>query len=106
MNPEQENPLPPGNVEIQLDDATAQGTYANLAILNHSPSEFILDFVFLQPAAPKGKVNARIILSPDHAKRFLAALQDNVQKYEARFGAIPLKGDLMPPPFTPPEKFG
>lgn len=103
MNPEKsENP----NIEIQLDDATAQGHYANLAILNHSPSEFILDFVFLQPTVPKGKVNARVILAPDHAKRLLGALADNIQKYESRFGEIKIKGELGPPPFQAPEKFG
>lgn len=101
-----ENPAPANNIEIQLDEATAQGCYCNLAILNHTPSEFILDFVFLPPATPKGKVNARIILAPDHAKRLLLALQDNVRKYESRLGEIRLHGELGAPPFTPPEKFG
>ncbi|MBN8215164.1 MAG: DUF3467 domain-containing protein [Spirochaetes bacterium] len=101
-----ENPLPPSNLEIQIDEATAQGSYCNLAILNHTPSEFVLDFAYLQPSAPKGKVNARIILAPDHAKRLLLALEDNVRKYETRHGAIRLHGELGGAPFTPPEKFG
>jgi hypothetical protein len=75
-------------VQVEIDDATAQGMYANLAMIGHSDNEFVLDFIFLQPQTPKAKVRSRIITSPAHAKRLLAALQDNIARYEARFGAI------------------
>lgn len=75
-------------IKIEIDEETAEGRYTNLAFLSHSETEFILDFAFVQPHAPKTKVLSRIITSPAHAKRFLAALADNIAKYEARFGAI------------------
>jgi hypothetical protein len=75
-------------IQIEIDDATAQGAYANLAMIGHAEGEFIIDFIFLQPQAPKAKVRSRVITSPAHAKRFLAALQDNIAKYEAHFGPI------------------
>lgn len=75
-------------LQIEIDDATARGIYTNLALLTHSETEILIDFLFLQPQTPKSKVLSRIITSPVHAKRFLAALQDNIAKYEARFGTI------------------
>jgi len=75
-------------IQIQLDDITAQGIYSNLAFVNHSETEFTIDFVYLQPQEPKGKVRARIITSPLHMKRFLLAIQENVRKYEEKFGEI------------------
>ena len=81
-------------LQIEIDDQTAQGLYCNLAFLTHSEQEFIMDFMFLSPQQPKAKVRSRIITSPKHAKRFLMALKDNIQKYEARFGAIP--ADITP----------
>ena len=75
-------------VQIEIDDVTAQGLYSNLAFITHSEQEFIMDFLFLSPQQPKAKVRSRIITSPKHAKRFLAALIDNVKKYESRYGAI------------------
>lgn len=75
-------------VQIQVDDETGHGIYANFAIINHSETEFVLDFVFLQPHAPKAKVRARIVSSPKHTKRFAKALLENIAKYEARFGPI------------------
>jgi hypothetical protein len=83
-------------LSIEIDDVTAQGMYCNLAFITHSEQEFILDFMFLSPQQPKAKVRSRIITSPKHAKRFLSALMDNIQKYESRFGAI--KVDTTPPP--------
>src|SRR5438876_274332 len=77
-------PLP-----IEIDDQTARGIYANLAVITHNETEFVLDFMFLQPQNPRAKVLARLISSPVHAKRFLWALKDNIDKFEARFGAIP-----------------
>ena len=75
-------------VAIQLDDDIAQGIYTNLMLINHSENEFVMDFVFLQPQAPKAKVRTRLITSPRHTKRLLQALQENVAKYEQKFGII------------------
>jgi len=76
-------------LEIQMDDNTAQGIYTNLAGITHSETEFIFDFLFIQPNQPKAKLRARIISSPIHTKRFLMALMENIRKYEERFGKIP-----------------
>lgn len=78
----------PAPLQIEIDDATARGTYTNLALITHTETEFVLDFLFVQPQAPKAKVLARVVSSPVHAKRFLWALKDNLEKYEARFGPI------------------
>ena len=75
-------------LEIQVDEDVAQGIYANLAVVNHSDAEFTLDFIFVQPQAPRAKVRSRVISSPKHIKRLLLALEENVKKYEQRFGAI------------------
>jgi hypothetical protein len=75
-------------LEIQLDEDIAQGAYANLAVVNHNEAEFVVDFVFVQPQTPRAKVRSRIILSPQHAKRFAAALNDNISRYEQGFGEI------------------
>lgn len=91
MNP---NNGTPTNIEIQLGDDCAQGVYSNLAIINHSSSDIIVDYVFLQPNAPKGKVMSRVIMSAENAKRFALALQDNIQKYESKFGEIVLHQNI------------
>jgi hypothetical protein len=75
-------------IAIDLDEVTAQGAYCNLVLINHSDSEFVMDFAFLQPAAPRARVRARIVCSPRHAKRLLRALEANVQRFEERFGRI------------------
>ena len=75
-------------IEIQLDEEIAQGMYSNLAVVNHSDAEFCLDFIFVQPQAPRAKVRARIVTSPKHAKRLLGALHDNVRNYEKVHGPI------------------
>lgn len=75
-------------LQIQLDEEIAQGSYVNLAMVNHSETEFIIDFIFVQPQQPRAKVRARIISSPKHTKRLLNALQENVAKFEQRFGTI------------------
>lgn len=75
-------------LEIQLDEDIAQGAYANLAVVNHNEAEFVVDFIFVQPQAPRAKVRSRIVLSPQHAKRFAAALQENIGRYEQKFGEI------------------
>lgn len=75
-------------INIELPEDIAEGTYSNLAIISHSHSEFVVDFVRLVPNVPKAKVKSRIILTPDHAKRLMRALADNIKRYEAQFGAI------------------
>lgn len=80
---------PDVKVEIHLDEETAQGVYANLAVVNHSDAEFTIDFIFVQPQVPKAKVRSRIITSPKHLKRLIAALQENLQSYENAFGPLP-----------------
>lgn len=75
-------------LEIQLDEEVAQGTYVNLAVVNHSETEFVVDLIFVQPQAPRAKVRSRVILAPQHAKRLLGALQENIARYEKNFGSI------------------
>lgn len=75
-------------LEIELSEQEASGTYSNLVMISHSPSEFVLDFICMMPGLPKAKVIKRVIVTPDHAKRLIKALQDNVVKYESAFGAI------------------
>jgi hypothetical protein len=75
-------------LNIELTEEVADGIYSNLAIITHSTSEFVIDYVKVMPGVPKAKVKARILLTPQHAKRLLAALQDNIQKYEQVHGTI------------------
>lgn len=75
-------------LQVEIDELVARGLYTNLALITHSETEFLLDFLFLQPQTPKTKVLTRLITSPVHAKRLLWALKDNVEKYEARHGEI------------------
>ena len=87
-------------INIELTDEVAEGIYSNLAIITHSPSEFIIDFVKMMPGSPKAKVKSRIILTPQHAKRLYKALAENLNKYESTFGSIKDAGSDMMPPFT------
>ncbi|MFT5229986.1 MAG: hypothetical protein ACI825_001370 [Planctomycetota bacterium] len=77
-----------GQLNIELDADVAQGIYSNLAIINHSQSEFVVDFVSIMPGVPKSKVKSRIVLTPQHAKRFLKALHENVSRFEKQHGVI------------------
>ena len=79
-------------IQIQLDDDVAQGMYVNLALVNHTETEFTIDVMYMQPQQPKAKVRARIISSPMHTKRLMLALQENIRRFEERFGAIELSG--------------
>lgn len=88
-------------LNIELAEDVAEGTYSNLAIITHSNTEFVLDFIRVMPGIPKAKVKSRIILTPEHAKRLLHALEDNVAKYESANGKIDAKDE---PPF--PMNFG
>ena len=87
-------------VQIELKEDIAQGTYANLAVITHSSSEFIVDFVRVMPGMPKAGVKSRIVLAPEHAKRLLRALEENIGKYERTFGAIRLLDEQSIPPMT------
>ncbi len=84
--------IPPQTIQLQIeiDPATANGVFVNMALVNHTETEFTLDLVYVQPQAPKATVRARAITTPKHMKRLLHALQDNVGKWEARFGTIEL----------------
>lgn len=88
-------------INIELPEEIAEGIYSNLAIISHSNSEFVLDFIRMMPQLPKAKVKARIVLTPQHAKRLLFALSDNVKKFEAQFGSIV----EMDAPTFPPMNF-
>ncbi len=79
-------------IQIQLDDDVAQGMYVNLALVNHTETEFTVDLMYLQPQQPKAKVRSRIISSPKHTKRLMLALQENIRRYEERFGTIEITG--------------
>lgn len=83
-----ENQKNANQLNIELTDEIADGTYSNLAIITHSNSEFVVDFVKVMPGVPKAKVKSRIVLTPQHAKRLMAALQDNIGKYESLHGKI------------------
>ena len=82
-----------GQLSIELDDKVAKGVYSNLAIINHSSTEFVVDFVSVMPGMPKGKVRSRIILTPEHAKRLLIALDENIHKFENAYGNITNKDE-------------
>jgi hypothetical protein len=75
-------------INIEIDEKTADGVYSNLAIINHSASEFIVDFVSIMPGSPKARVKSRVILTPQHTKRLLKALAENVQRFENTHGEI------------------
>jgi hypothetical protein len=89
-------------INIELTEEVAEGIYSNLAMIAHSNSEFVIDFIRLMPGVPKAKVKSRIVITPEHAKRFLVALKDNIEKYEASFGPIKRTEDM--PKF--PMNFG
>jgi hypothetical protein len=91
-----------GQINIELTEEIAEGIYSNLAMIAHSNSEFVIDFIRLMPGVPKAKVKSRIVITPEHAKRLLQALNDNIDKYEASFGPIKRTDDM--PKF--PMNFG
>ncbi len=94
-------------INIEISEEVAEGTYSNLAIISHSNSEFVIDFIRLMPNVPKAKVKSRIVLTPQHAKRLLHALKDNLNKFEMQFGVIdePEQHQLPPMNFnTPPAQ--
>jgi hypothetical protein len=96
-----DNNNPANSLNIELTEDIAEGIYSNLAIISHSHSEFVVDFVRMMPNMPKAKVKSRVILTPSHAKRLMKALADNVKRYEAQFGVI----QDNEPPVIPPMNF-
>lgn len=96
MNPQDEQ----NQLNIELSAEVAEGTYSNLAIITHSQSEFILDFIKMMPGVPKANVKARIILTPQHAKRLLRALQENIAKFEVANGKIKEPDPMESLPFN------
>ena len=93
---------PENQINIELSEDMAEGVYSNLAMIAHSNSEFVIDFIRLMPGVPKAKVKARVIITPEHAKRLLVALKDNIRKYEDTFGTIKQTDDV----FNFPMSFG
>jgi hypothetical protein len=89
-------------LQIELTEEIGQGIYSNLAVIAHSSSEFVVDFVRFMPGLPKAKVQSRIILTPEHAKRLMMALLDNLNKYESAFGEIKMQGQGFVPPIIGP----
>ncbi|MCA2979376.1 MAG: DUF3467 domain-containing protein [Myxococcaceae bacterium] len=86
-----DSPKPPEiQLQIQLDDDVANGRYVNMALVNHTETEFTLDFIYVQPQQPRAKVLSRIITNPKHMKRLLLAIQENLAKYEQKFGPVEL----------------
>jgi len=96
-DPQQE---PEQQINIELSEEMAEGVYANLAMIAHSNTEFVIDFIRLMPGVPKAKVKSRVILTPEHAQRLLIALQDNISKYEDNFGTIRQTSEPMPFPMN------
>lgn len=95
-----ENNQNPTQLNIEVPEDVAEGTYSNFVIVGHSGAEFVIDFVQILPGLPKAKVRSRIIMTPQHAKRLMLAMRENVEKYEQAFGTI----DMMEghnPPFPP-----
>lgn len=91
-------------MQIELSQEVATGQYINLALINHSSSEFVIDLASILPGLPKAQIRSRAILSPEHAKRLLMALQDNVLKYESQFGKIQLPNQSAAPKTVSPFK--
>lgn len=89
--------LQEGQINIELSEEVAEGVYSNLAVITHSPSEFVIDFVNIMPGTPKAKVKSRIVLTPEHAKRLMNAIGDNITKFESQHGEIKDRGQQMPP---------
>ncbi len=102
---ENNNQEPEQQINVEISEEMAEGIYSNLAMIAHSNSEFVLDFIRLMPGVPKAKVKARIIITPEHAKRLVLALKDNIRKYEETYGFIPQSSNDNPN-FNIPTTFG
>lgn len=93
-------------LQLELPQDVAQGQYANFAIITHSSSDFIIDFARVLPGLPKAQVKSRVILAPEHAKRLLGALQENIMRYERQFGAIKMPEEQQGPRTIAPFNIG
>jgi len=94
-------------INIELGEKEAEGIYSNLAIITHSPAEFVIDFTRVLPGIPKAKVHSRIVMTPQHTKMLMNALRENVEKYEKKFGDIKIAGEIAGGQvfgFQPPPK--
>jgi hypothetical protein len=91
-----------GQLNIELSEEVAEGIYSNLAIITHSNTEFVLDFIRVMPGVPKARVKSRIVLTPEHAKRLARALEDNIEKFEAAHGRIKVMDEGIPLGFGGP----
>ncbi|GGH13488.1 DUF3467 domain-containing protein [Sphingobacterium alkalisoli] len=103
MNDNNQNNPDNNEISIELSEETAEGIYSNLAIITHSNTEFVVDFIRIMPGVPKAKVKSRIILTPEHAKRLLGALQDNVNRFEKQNGVIDSRDVPFPLNFGGPK---
>ncbi|QZT37039.1 DUF3467 domain-containing protein [Halosquirtibacter xylanolyticus] len=90
------------SISIELPEEVAEGTYSNLAVISHSSSEFVMDFIRMMPGVDKAKVKSRVVMCPEHAKRLLLTLEENVRRYESMHGSIKLHDGepSMPPPMN------
>jgi len=98
---------PSQQINIELGEKEAEGIYSNLAIITHSPAEFVIDFTRILPGVPKARVQARLIMTPQHTKLLMSAIRDNLQKYEEKFGEIKIHGEEATNPFgfqIPPKE--
>lgn len=99
----EENKNQQNQLNIELNEEVAQGIYSNLAVITHSPAEFVVDFIRVMPGVPKARVQSRIILTPQHAKRLMRALAENISKFEAQNGKI---AESAAPDHVMPMNFG
>lgn len=83
-----EDPAKKPQLNIELSEEAAEGIYSNLAVITHSPAEFVIDFIRVMPGVPKAKVKSRIVITPQHAKRLMRAIGENIAKYESQYGPI------------------
>jgi len=95
----------PQQINIELGEKEAEGIYSNLAIISHSPAEFVLDFTRILPGVPKARVLARIVMTPQHAKLLLGALNDNILRYEQQYSEITVNDGAMMPPIGEGQKY-
>jgi len=93
-----EQPKPEPQLQIKADEKELQGAYSNLVMIHHNAEEFTLNFIYVFPNAPQGKLMSSVIISPGHAKRLLRALAENISRYESQFGAIPEASAAAPEP--------
>lgn len=102
---QKKNPQKMQKINIELDEKASAGEYSNFVVVTHSPAEFVMDFTRILPGVPKAKVHSRIIMAPQHVKSYMKALQDNITKFEEKYGEIKVHKQEGVPNFSvkPPE---